>query len=178
MIRYVPGNVDGIGRGVFGNGHLSPNDFLTKSREFLQRDRSTAAPAHVEGAPRHQIPRLELLPHKIAKIVRMKQIANLKSLAAESRVLQGASKVMTCNPQREHTLIGFSKLTRASDNAAAIDDNRQSAVRRIFLAQQLGSQLRRAIVGAMRIAGKAFRNTVENLRQEYCTIVISKLKSS
>ena len=64
----------------------------------------------------------------------MKQIANLKSLAAKPRVLQRASKVMTRNPQCEHALIGLPKLARASDYTAAVDDNGQSAVRRIFLA--------------------------------------------
>ena len=50
MIGHVLGNIDWTSWRVFGNGHLSPNDFLTEPREFLQRTRSTAAPAHVEGA--------------------------------------------------------------------------------------------------------------------------------
>ena len=134
MISHVPGNVDGTSSRVFSNGYLSPNSFLTKRCEFLQRNRSSAPPAHVEGVSRDQVPRLELPPHKFAKIVRMKQIANLKSLAAESRVLQRATKVMTRNPQCKHALISLSKLARSSDYAAAVDDNGQSGVRRIFLA--------------------------------------------
>ena len=88
MIGNVPRNVDRIGLKGLQQLLLSPDDFLTKTSEFLQRDRATAAPSHVEGASRHQIPRLELPPYKIAKIVGMKQIANLKSLAAKSRVFQ------------------------------------------------------------------------------------------
>ena len=36
MIGHVPGNVDGTGSRIFGNGDLSPSSFLTKPSEFLQ----------------------------------------------------------------------------------------------------------------------------------------------
>jgi len=64
----------------------------------------------------------------------MKQIANLKPLAAKPRVLQRAIKVMTGNPQCKYTLVNLPKLARASNYAAAVYHSGQSGMRCVFLA--------------------------------------------
>ena len=92
MIGHVPGNVHRISSRIFRNGDLSPKAFLTEQREFPQRDRSAAAAADVEGTSRDQIPGLELSPYKIAKIVRMKQIANLTPCLPNPMYFNGRPK--------------------------------------------------------------------------------------
>src|SRR5438105_3838212 len=84
VVGDVPGNIDRAGGRVLRDGRLSAYGCAAQSGVLLQRYGTVASAAHVERPARHLAPRSHLRIEQVAQVVRMQQVAHLKSFAAKA----------------------------------------------------------------------------------------------
>src|SRR5439155_5200342 len=115
-----------------------------------RRDADAGPAAHVVAVPGVPIEIGDLKSDQIEQIRHMQYVAHLAALAAEADVTQRPPVEMASRPQHEEALIYLAHLPRAGDHATAVDDRAQAEGGIVFLDQQLGSELGRAVERARR----------------------------
>src|SRR5205085_8115904 len=73
------------------------------------------------------------------------EVAHLLAPPTPADVGELAPEVVPAHPEGEDALVDLAHLPRAGDDAAAVDDEAQAIHRAIFLDEQFGAELRRAI---------------------------------
>ena len=97
----------------------------------------------------------------------MQAVADLMTLTAESEVFQRTAPQPGVDPEGEDPLVGPPKLAGASENAAAIDENRETERFAVFEGERLGGELGRAVEGKRSSGGKTLlQATGGNARRE------------
>ena len=87
----------------------------------------------------------ELHAHEIVQIDHVQHVAHLQSVPAEARERELAAIFVSRRPERDEALIRLAHLPRSRDEPAAVDDRPQAVHRVVFLDEQLGGQLARAV---------------------------------
>lgn len=116
-IQHHPRNVERAGTGIFSNIVLTE----TRTAPIRKlRERPAAGSTATEVLHAHLASAItpHLREQHRDEITRMQAVANLAALAVEADVSQRTSAQMGIDPKLKDTLVGFAKLSSASQHAA------------------------------------------------------------
>ena len=144
-VRDVDGDIPGAV--LIGRLHIDPGagDLGAERRRLSQREAATPAATDVGG---HAVPTLritELAIDQLDQILDVEEIADLLARSAKPDVAERTAEMVGEHPVGEHALIDLPHLPRTGDDAAAVDHRGETVRGPVFLDQQFGAQLRRAV---------------------------------
>src|SRR5579859_5776080 len=154
-VHYHPGNVKPPRRGVSFN-LMFAKPFNTPAAELQQRKRISRSAAKIENPGFRLAMIIKLFEQQRHQIARVQHITRLMAVTAETNVFERATAQAGINPETDDALIGSSELSRARQQAAAVDPNRQAKCLTIFERKKFRSQFAGAIEGKRRHGGKFF----------------------
>ena len=130
---------------VRGDGRAAAGALAAEGRQLGERDAVRPATADVVDRAGLALDVGDLPSNQIVEVGDVQHVADLQAFAAEADVGQAAAVEVPCRPQHEESLIDFSHLPGARDDAAAIHDRPKPVHRAILLDEQLRGELGRAV---------------------------------
>ena len=99
----------------------------------------------VDGAGFFRATEIDLLQEERGDISRMQAVADLESRSAEADVFQRTLSAPGVDPKGEDALVCFTELSRAGEDAAAIDPDGEAVGVAVFQREPLGAEFRAAV---------------------------------
>ena len=128
-----------------GDGDRMAGGLAAEFGEFAERSRVLEAAGDVADPPIPVIKIPDLAGEKVAEVIDVEKIAHLFAMTAVADVAERTLEVVGHDPERDDSLVYFSKLPGAGDDPAAVDDGIEPVGRAIFFDEMLGGELRGAV---------------------------------
>ena len=128
-----------------GDGDRVAGGLAAELGEFAERSRVLEAARDIADPTIPVIKIPDLSGEKVAEVIDVEKIAHLFAMTAVADVAERTLEVVGHDPERDDSLVHFSKLPRTSDDPAAVDDGFEPVGRAVFFDEVFGGELRGAV---------------------------------